>query len=691
MTSLLQQFQQLQETLGFRISRLEPGDYLDILLVALVLYLLFALIRRSQAAFLLRGVLVLLLILSITTLLIPLPTFTALLIALSFGILIAVPITLQPELRQWLEQIGRTSFLAATTRQEMAERVWPQLLRAIENLAAGKTGALIAIEGTVPLDDIAGTGIAVGGRLSAELLQTIFYDKTALHDGAVILRDDEVIAAGSILPLTNKRLTAYNRRFGTRHRAALGLSEASDALVIVVSEETGSISTASSGTFTTGLDSTQLRQEIVSFYDRTLQSERPRWRWRMPQFNWRSTALSFSYIIASLFLAIALWLVVTEQINPTIRDVIDDVPLTAVGLQPGRLVSNDIPDTVSVQYLTSEAEAPNLTASGFLAEVSLAEIGIGFYRRDVTARPSTDELNVRVLGAVPAAVDVAISRILTSTVAAQVDVADADQVSAAYEIVGQPVVTPPAVQVVGPEEDVERIARVFGTLSVAGATGSVREMVMLQAIDVDGNPVAGVALTPAQVQANQTIAPRFDARDVSVRPVTTGTVPEGYWLSTLSAEPATVTLQGNLDDIGSFVDTLPVDISSATGNVSLPVPLDLPDGITAIDASGATIGTVTVVIQVRERRGDMILNRPIQIESGTAYSVTVEPAAVEILLAGPQPTLDRIKADPELVIVTIDVSGLEPGESRDVTPRIVSPTGVTAQLITRPIVVTRVE
>lgn len=199
-------FQALGEELQFRWTLITTLDVIDMLFVAAMLYLLFSLLRRSQAVFLVRGVLVLLVIFFTTTILVPLPTFTYLTAIAIVAIMIAVPITLQPELRQWLEKIGRTTFLSGSRKQELAEHVIPNLLRASENLSATYTGALIVLEGSVPLDDVITTGITINARLSAELLQTIFFDKTALHDGAVVIRDDTIVAAGCILPLTAREL-----------------------------------------------------------------------------------------------------------------------------------------------------------------------------------------------------------------------------------------------------------------------------------------------------------------------------------------------------------------------------------------------------------------------------------------------------------------------------------------------------
>lgn len=683
-------FQALSEELQFRWTLITTLDVIDIVFVAATLYLLFSLLRRSQAVFLVRGVLVLLVILFTTTILVPLPTFNYLTVISIAAIMIAVPITLQPELRQWLEKIGRTTFLSGSRKQELAEHVIPNLLRTAENLSAAHTGALMVLEGSVPLDDVIATGVTVDARLSSELLQTIFFDKTALHDGAVVIREDQIVAAGCILPLTARELATTNRRFGTRHRAAIGMSEAGDALTIVVSEETGTISVAYGGKFRTGLDSVALRQTIFNFYSQTDQAERRQWlpAWRRPDM--RSVASALGYLMASAFLAMVLWLIVSSSSNPIERDIMLGVPLAITDLMDDRALAVPPTSTVDVAYLTTREQLPNLSAESFSATASLSGHGSGKYRVPVAVEPDAEQ--VQILSTTPSEIDVTITPIVTLTVPVEPVITDANRLSAAYMVIGSPSVTPSDVTIVGPETTVARITSAVASVSIANATSTVRTAAPVQLLDADGNPITGVTPIPANVEVTVTIVQRFDAKDVGVRAVTTGTPPEGYWLSSLRTEPATVTLQGNpsaLSQYEGFVDTLPVDISGAESELRVQTPLDLADGVEALDASGAPITTVTVIATVGERRSDIVLTLPIELVGGEGLTVTLQPQLVDVLLSGPTPTLERIQADPSLVKVTVDVSTLAPGESREVTPRVVAPSGIITQLVTRNVIVTR--
>jgi diadenylate cyclase len=188
-----------------------------------------------------------------------------------FASAVVVVILFQPELRAALDQLGRGHLTALTlkwnniTSPETARGV-SEITKAIEQLAGSRTGALLVIERETGLDDIVATGHVLNARLSADFLLTLFYPGNPMHDGAVVLRDHTVVAAGCILPLSQTQ--ALPRTVGTRHRAALGLSETTDAIVVVVSEETGNISLAHSGTMNSILQPRLLADELLSLLGR---------------------------------------------------------------------------------------------------------------------------------------------------------------------------------------------------------------------------------------------------------------------------------------------------------------------------------------------------------------------------------------------------------------------------------------
>jgi diadenylate cyclase len=222
------------------------ANLLDIALVSLVFYGLLRLFRGTQAVQLLRGVLVIALAAAVLSQAVQLTAFNWLLRNSTPFILVAIPVIFQPELRRALERVGRTTpFLMRRVENTATQNLISQVVRAVEQLAQRRHGALIVFEGSTGLSDVTDLGVQLDADITAELLTTIFFPNTALHDGAVVIRGERIVAAGCVLPLTQRLLTDH--QMGTRHRAAIGVTEQTDALSVVVSEETGNISVARNG------------------------------------------------------------------------------------------------------------------------------------------------------------------------------------------------------------------------------------------------------------------------------------------------------------------------------------------------------------------------------------------------------------------------------------------------------------
>ena len=247
----------------FRLLHPDWRDFLEIAIVAVVLYRVLLLFQRTRAVRILLGLVVL-----VTTYLIAyvlkLNMITGLLgLVFQYGA-IALLIVFHPELRAALAHLGRTRrFFPQLGNQTVATEV----ASAAERLSRMGVGAIIAIERQVRLDEYVPSGSEMQARVSADLLVTIFTPYSPLHDGAVMIRGDAIIGAGCILPLS--QTSGLDRSMGTRHRAALGLAEETDALVVVVSEETSSISLAGQGRLWRNLTPQQLKQKIIGPLDRT--------------------------------------------------------------------------------------------------------------------------------------------------------------------------------------------------------------------------------------------------------------------------------------------------------------------------------------------------------------------------------------------------------------------------------------
>jgi diadenylate cyclase len=232
-------------SLDYYLDRLSWPDVIDVLLVALILYGLLVLIRGTRAVSLLRGLLVLALFLLGLSLLIDLVAFTWLVRNILPALLVAFPVIFQPELRRALEQLGRTGRVTRLFRRNRENRAVTAVARACLRLSQRRHGALIVFEQETGLQEYIDTGILLNAEPSPELLLTIFNKHTELHDGAVIVRGERLVAAAAVMPLSTSSLS--DRQMGLRHRAGLGISEVSDAIAVVVSEETGQIAIAHNG------------------------------------------------------------------------------------------------------------------------------------------------------------------------------------------------------------------------------------------------------------------------------------------------------------------------------------------------------------------------------------------------------------------------------------------------------------
>lgn len=246
-------------------------DFLDIVVVAVIIYLCVRIIRETRAMQLAKGIVFIALVYFVVNLL-NMEAATAIFKTIFNNIILIVVILFAPEIRNILEQIGK-----GTARKNFKTIVHPGVavelagiqdciestIQACSDLSDTRTGALIVFENETLLGNVIDSGTPLNAKPSKALIKNVFYPKTPLHDGAMVIRNGKILAAGCILPLTKKQL---NTRFGTRHRAAVGLTEESDAIVVVVSEETGSISVARNGVLTSDISDGELRDILMSTF-----------------------------------------------------------------------------------------------------------------------------------------------------------------------------------------------------------------------------------------------------------------------------------------------------------------------------------------------------------------------------------------------------------------------------------------
>lgn len=247
------------------------ADFLDIVVVAIIIYLCVRIIRETRAMQLAKGI-VFIAIVYFAVNLLDMEASTAIFKTIFNNIILIIVILFAPEIRNILEQIGK-----GTARKNFKTIVHPGVavelagiqdgieatIQACSDLSDTRTGALIVFENETLLGNVIDSGTLMNAKPSKALIKNVFYPKTPLHDGAMVIRNGKILAAGCILPLTKKQL---NTRFGTRHRAAVGLTEESDAIVVVVSEETGSISVARNGVLSSDISDGELRDILMSTF-----------------------------------------------------------------------------------------------------------------------------------------------------------------------------------------------------------------------------------------------------------------------------------------------------------------------------------------------------------------------------------------------------------------------------------------
>jgi len=242
------------------------NDILDIIIVAFIFYKILEFIKETRAQQLIKGLLVLVVAFFLSDLFNLYALNWLLRGTMTVGA-IALVVVFQPELRRALEYVGRSKIVKAPFGQldkEKAKAITDEFVKAVSACSSTKTGALIILERETSLTEIAETGTEINADISAQLLQNIFYEGAPLHDGAVIIRGDQIYAASCVLPLTDNK--DLNKSLGTRHRAGIGITEHSDAIALIVSEETGIISMAVNGKLTRFLDAKKVEKTLLNLY-----------------------------------------------------------------------------------------------------------------------------------------------------------------------------------------------------------------------------------------------------------------------------------------------------------------------------------------------------------------------------------------------------------------------------------------
>ncbi len=265
------------------VRNMTISSVIDILIVAYLMYRTYKLIIETRAELLLRGIVIILLLIPVSFIFNLTMVYTIISKTITIGVL-SIIIIFQPEIRRVLEHVGRSAFSDRRVLRDtdMLSKVVNEIVNAVDSLSQEKTGALIVIEQDTGLGDFGETGVKIDSLVSSALLENIFVVNTPLHDGATIIRGNRILASSCVLPLTTN--PDISQKLGTRHRAALGLSEVSDALVLIVSEETGIISLALNGKLVRNYDRDRLQKILIKILNSKIKTT-PTWKERIEEWQ----------------------------------------------------------------------------------------------------------------------------------------------------------------------------------------------------------------------------------------------------------------------------------------------------------------------------------------------------------------------------------------------------------------------
>jgi diadenylate cyclase len=661
--------------LVYLFTHMTFSNVVDITLVASVFFILFQSLYQTRALQLLRGVIIIAILGATLLVLLPLDTLNWLVtISLLAGV-IALPLLFQDELRRALTGLGKIPRRRGYGSR--FESFKETIIEAVSVLSGRQDGALIVLEGETPLDDVIETGIPLQAEVvTTELLETIFQYKTPLHDGAVILRGDCLMAASCILPVLTES-TGY-KHLGTRHRAALGLAtKVPDALVIVVSEETGRISVALSGRFYRGLNSKQLEYWIDHFQTQFTGEKQTRWGW-LKGGGWRSTITN---LLMSIMLALVAWLSVIFQTNPPGQLTIQGVPLVVTGPGSGLVLMEEPPETVRVQVQATQDRIDALDPSSARAELALSELSAGVH--NVPVQVDLADRFAQVLSISPSHINVTLEPELNSVITPTVEIVDIETLPPGY-VVGEVSLSPESVIASGLKSQVEKIVGAKIELTLDGRRTDFQESIPAVMLDDFGERIFDVKPIPEKVLVTVSMERTYFTREIPIRAdVDKSDLDKDYEVTDIAVFPDSVTITGSqfaLEEAGEFLVTSPISLTNVYSEFTTDAPLVLPDGVSAFDEEGESITNVTVRVIVQPVTDYLVIDSRVNLTGlSSGLTARVAPTRASVLLIGPRPLLDEIFVDSSLVSVFVDLSGLDVG-TYTLPLQVQVPEGVQTQL-----------
>jgi len=653
----------------YLFSHLTASNVIDILLVV------FQTLHQTRSLQLLRGVLILAVLGATFLVLLPFDTLGWLVQLLLLAGVIALPLLFQDELRRVLTGLGR--FGRRRGYGSDFERFKRTIITAVRRMSTQHIGALIVLEGQTPLGDIISTGILMKADVvTPELLLTVFNPKTPLHDGAVVLSGDRLAAASCILPIQTESTGVTH--LGTRHRAALGLStKYADALVVVVSEESGLVSVVREGQIHRGLSINQLDDWLDRFRDQIAGNVRSNWDW----LRGGGVAATLRNLVVAIGLAMIAWVSVVYQTNPPLTHTINGAPLNISGPDSGLIVMSELSEDVDVAVQTTQDRVSSLDASSVWAELSLKNLPSGVHQ--VPVEVSLADPRAQLLDVMPAFINVTLEPDITIFMTPTVTIMDLETLPLGY-VLDEVSLSPELVLISGPQSQVERVAELIVQLSLSASRTSFQKSLIPILLDADEKVVNGLDLDPEQLLATVSIQRNFFTRDIPVQAdLVMDSVEPGHEVTRVQVLPSSVTIAGSsnaLESAGDFLLTSPISLTNSYSGLTIDSPLILPVGLSALDGLGDNVTSVAVMIDIKPITDYLVLNPLINLRNiPNEINAKLSAARVSALIVGPQPVLAEIRNNPDLIIVYADLTDYSEGEY-SISLQVVAPPDVQVTL-----------
>lgn len=640
----------------YLFQHLTISNVIDILAVSVIFFIIFQALHRTRALQLLRGAIIAAILGAAFLVLLPLTTLGWLVRGVLVAGLISLPILFQDELRKVLTglgQIGRKRYYGSEFEDYKSA-----IITAAKNLSIRQHGALIVLEGQTPLEDIVETGIPIEtGPVSAELLQTIFFPNTPLHDGAVVMRGNRIVAASCILPVETEK--TGETHLGTRHRAALGLSaKVPDAMVIVVSEETSRISVAQAGQIYLGLTQDQLDSRLDRFREQMSGNTGLRWRW-LRDAGPRATITNIGVAVV---LSVIAWLSVTYQTNPPQQVYIENVPLVVDDPTAGLLLMSQLPATVNIQAQTTQDRVDELSAANIQANISLESLDAGEHR--VPVQVQMPDSRSQLMWVKPTNISILLEPEVTQVFTPTVKILDINTLPIGYSLSGISL-SPQTVVVKGPKSQVDRIREVRVEVALENRRSNFQETITPRLLTNEGSEL-NLSMSPAGVLVTVPIQQNFFTKEVPVlADILTSTLAPGYEIRSISVSPSTVTLSGDrasIDQAGDYIRTTEISLEKVFDSLVVQAPLVESEGVRILGETGDPIMNVQVKVDIAPVDSYLVIQKNIELRNiPNGMTVSLSQDNVTVLIIGPKPLLDEIQATQELIIIYLDLIGYNAG------------------------------